>query len=221
MSITPNNITPEPRQVGVEPVFYKLTTYTTIFLIDDSPSMEDLPEYGLPLWTETAEALAERAKLVLGAGGRLKIHFFNSTKTKENISGVDELKRLCQEVIPRGDTPTYSRLKHHLDEFIGAFAHLDPQERASYPGLDLLVFTDAAPEGRFSDIEEVTVETAEDLDLYKPRVDKYKIGIQFIQIGTNAEVEAFFRRIDDEIKGEHHLIRDVRILHSPQWSRNY
>lgn len=204
-----SSIYAEPRQPGVEPAFFMLTRYTTILLVDDSSSMEDIPEHGLFPWTETTGALAECAKLVLGAGGRLKIHFFNSNKSKENISGVDELRALCREVVPRGDTPTYSRLKRHLDEFIEAFTPLNVEQREAYPGLNLLVFTDGAPEGRFDDIEEVIVETAEDLDAFRPRVDKYKVGIQFIQIGDDAGVRAFFNRIDNEIKGERKLKRDV------------
>lgn len=224
----PNNFTVRPvtvyaesRQAGIEPAFFKLTRYTTIFLVDDSSSMEDLPEFDLYPWTETTQALAECAKIVLGANGRLKIHFFNSERSRENITGVPELEALCSSVIPRGDTPTYERLKRHLDEFVEAFKPLTVAEREAYPGLNLLIFTDGAPEGRFDDIEEVIVDTAQDLDEFKPRVDKYKVGIQFIQIGDDMGVKAFFDRIDDKIKGEHKLRRDVSSFHSAHISASY
>lgn len=201
------SITAEPRQPGVEPAYFKLTRYTTIFLVDDSTSMEDIPEINQWPWKETTAAIADCAKLILGAGGRLKIHFFNSPKSRENVSGVEDVKKLCREVIPRGDTPTYQRLKRHLDEFIDAFKPLSAKGREDYPGLNLIMFTDGAPEVPFADIEEIIVETAQDLD--ECRADKYKLGIQFVQIGDDEAVTKFFDRIDNEIKGEHHLRRDV------------
>ena len=196
----------DPAERGVEPVYFQLTRYSTVFLVDDSSSMEDIPEYGITSWSDTTHALAECAKLILGARGRLKVHFFNSPKSKENISGVAELQELCN-FRPRGDTPTYQRLKGHLDEFMEAFEPLKASERGTFPGLNLIIFTDGAPEGPFEDIEEVIVDTAKDLDRF--RADKYKVGIQFVQIGNDESVTNFFERIDNEIKGEHGLRRDV------------
>ena len=205
-NITDTPFAAEPRERGVEPVYFQLTRYVTVFLVDDSSSMEDMPEFSISSWSDTTHALAECAALILGARGRLKVHFFNSPKSKENISGVDELRELCR-FRPRGDTPTYQRLKRHLDEFMEAFEPLNASQRESYPGLNLIIFTDGAPEGPFEDIEEVIVDTAKDLD--RLRADKYKIGIQFVQIGNDDSVTSFFERIDNEIRGEHGLRRDV------------
>ncbi|KAL6719552.1 hypothetical protein ACLMJK_003794 [Lecanora helva] len=200
------NVSKEPVERGVEPVYYKLTRYVTVFLVDDSTSMEDIPEAGISLWSDTINALTECARLILGARGRLKVHFFNSPKTKESISGTGELQELCR-FTPRGDTPTYERLKQHLDEFIMDYEPLDARGRAAYPGLNLVIFTDGAPEGPFEDIKEVIVETAQDLDRF--RADKYKLGIQFVQIGDDQSVANFFDHIDNEIKKEHGLKRDI------------
>lgn len=199
-------LTMEPVERGLEPAFFQLTRYITVFLVDDSSSMEDIPEENISSWTDTTHALTECAALVLGARGRLKVHFFNSPKSKENISGVAELQELCR-FTPRGDTPTYQRLKRHLDEYIEAFRPLNASQRDTFPGLNLIIFTDGAPEGPFEDIEEVIVDTAKDLDDF--RADKYKVGIQFVQIGNDESVTNFFERIDNEIKGEHGLRRDV------------
>ena len=199
----------ERLQPGSEPAFFKLTRYTTIFLIDDSSSMENIPEHGIHSWDETISALAKCAQLILGAGGRVKVHFFNSPKVKENISGVQDLIDFCSGMTPKGDTPTYQKLKLHLDVFMEGFQRLTVQQREDHPGLNLVIFTDGAPEGRFDDIEEVIVETAQDLDAM--RADKYKLGIQWVQIGNDKKVADFFDKIDDKIKGAHQLRRDVRI----------
>jgi hypothetical protein len=61
---------------------------------------------------------------------------------------------------PRGDTPTYQHLKRHLEEYIEAFKPLNASQRDTFPGLDLIIFTDGAPESPFEDIEEVVVDTA-------------------------------------------------------------
>lgn len=196
----------EPQERGVEPVYFQLTRYVTVFLVDDSTSMEDIPQFEIHNWSETTSALVECASLILGARGRLKVHFFNSPRSKENISGIDELRDLCR-FQPRGDTPTYQRLKRHLDEFIEAFEHLNASQREAHPGLNLIIFTDGAPEGPFEDIEEVIVDTA--IELNRLKVDKYKLGIQFVQIGNDESVTNFFERIDNDIRGEHGLKRDV------------
>ncbi len=197
----------EPLQPGSEPAFFKLTRYTTVFLVDDSSSMEDIPEHNMCPWEQTTKALAACAKLIVGAGGRLKVHFFNSPKVKEDISGVQDLIDFCSGVTPKGDTPTYQKLKYHLDEFMEGFESLSARQREDHPGLNLVIFTDGAPEGRFDDIEEVIVETAQDLDRMK--ADKYKLGIQWVQIGDDKKVADFFDKIDDKIKGAHKLKRDV------------
>ncbi|MCJ1466338.1 hypothetical protein MMC07_004957 [Pseudocyphellaria aurata] len=206
----PNRQQQQSSEPVKEPDFFMLTRYTTILLVDDSSSMEDLPpQFNRYPWTDTTEALAECAKLILGAGGRLKIHFFNSRRSRDNISGVEEVRTLCGEITPRGDTPTYQRLKDHLDPYVSKLQKLNVEQRVECPGLNLLVFTDGAPEGGFDDIEETIVETAEDLDAFRPKIDKYKVGIQFVQIGNDKGVQDFFKRIDDEIKGDHHLKRDI------------
>jgi len=206
-TIVPPIYVAEPLQPGSEPAFYKLTRYTTVFLVDDSSSMEDIREYNMFPWEETTNALAACAKLVLGAGGRLKVHFFNSPEVKEDISGVRDLIDFCSGVTPKGDTTTYQKLKYHLDEFTEGFKPLTIRQREDYPGLNLTIFTDGAPEGRFDDIEEVIVDTAQELDQMK--ADKYKLGVQWVQIGDDKKVTEFFDKIDDKIQGAHKLKRDV------------
>jgi len=205
--IVPPTYVAEPLQPGSEPAFYRLTRYTTVFLVDDSSSMEDIPEYNMFPWQETTNALAACAKLVLGAGGKLEVHFFNSPKVKEDISGVQDLIDFSSGVTPKGDTPTYQKLKYHLEEFMEGYKPLNIRQREGYPGLNLVIFTDGAPEGRSDDIEEVIVDTAQDLD--QMRADKYKVGIQWVPIGDDKKVTEFFDKIDDKIKGAHKLKRDV------------
>lgn len=180
----------------VEPAISMLRRYTTIFLVDDSSSMQDIPESGLMPWTETIRVLAECADIVLSANGRLKIHFFNSETSGDNISSVDELRKLCSGVVPRGDTTIYPRLQRHLNEFVEAFRPLASAQREEYPGLNLVVFTDGAPDRQFDALEEAIVETAEDLDVFGPGFDRSKVGIHFIQIGDYEGFKAFVDRVD-------------------------
>lgn len=188
-----------PLEPGSVPAFFNLIRYTTVFLVDDSSFMENIPELGMYAWDETTSAIAECAELMLGVGGRLKVHFFNSPKVKEDIPGRQDLAEFCTGITPRGDTPTYQKLKYHLDEFTEGFQGLTVRQREDYPGLKLVIFIDGAPEGRFDDIEEVVVDTA--LELVKMRADKYKLGIQWVQIGNDKKVADLFDKIDDEIKG--------------------
>lgn len=205
----PEMIPTRQRQPG-ESALLKLRRYNTILLVDDSSSMEDIPEFGLRPWTETTEALAKCAELILEAGGRLKVHFFNSKRRKDNIASVEELKTFCAEIDPVGRvTPTCQRLTEHLDDYVCALQQVNVGQHARFPGLNLLIFTDGAPEGRFKDIERVIVKTAKYLDNFRPTIEKHKVGIQFVQIGNDEGVQTFFDRIDNEINGEHKLNRDV------------
>lgn len=206
------------RDYRKEGAYFKLTRYTTTFLVDDSSSMEDIPESELAYlpnseglyaraWTDTVSALRRCGNIITNAGGRLKIHFFNNDRVKEDPSGPEDIAAFCHSVIPHGDTPTYDRLKEHLDEFLETFERLSATERSRSPGLNLIVFTDGAPEGPFEDIEEVIVDTVKRLE--DLRVNKNKIGIQFVQIGKDPAVAEFFRFLDDRLKGKHNLKQDV------------
>jgi len=157
-------------------------------------------------WTDTSHALNECAALIIGARGRLRVYFFISPTSKEDISGVAELQDLYL-FRSRGDTPTYQRLKRQLDEFVEAFASRNGSQREAYPGLNLVIFTDEAPEELLEDIEEVIGDMAKELDSLE--AEKYKVGIQFVQIENDGSVTNFFERIDNVIKGEYGLRRDV------------
>ena len=51
-------ITVEARQLD-KPDFFKRTRYITVFIVDDSTSIEDVPEAGISLWSDTTKYLAE------------------------------------------------------------------------------------------------------------------------------------------------------------------
>ena len=206
----PGHRTIEPQQRGKELVYFKLIRYDTIFLVDDSTSMEDLAEdlagIRCTSWSDTVGVMTQCAELILSAGGRLKVRFFNSSRAEEKVSGIQELRNLCRFLL-RGDTLTYERMKAHLDEFIEDVKPLNAKQRNDHPGLNLIIFTDGAPEDGFEDIEELVINTARklnELDLHK-----YKLGIQFVQIGKDESVTKFFEYIDNDIKGEHGLGQDV------------
>ncbi|KAK3167556.1 hypothetical protein OEA41_010683 [Lepraria neglecta] len=186
-NIPGSSITVEPRQLG-EPEFFKLTRYITVFLVDDSTSMENVPESGISLWSDATKCLAECAALILGARGRLKVLFFKSPKSKENILKVAELRELCR-FIPRGDTPTYQRLKRHLDEFMEDFTPLNAKQRGTHPGLNVIIFTDGAPVEPFEEIEEVIVDRTKDLDGL--RAGKYKIVDTTRYDPTTADISVY------------------------------
>ena len=206
------------RDYQKEPEFFKLTRYKTTFLVDDSSSMEDIPEealahlpkseglYARP-WSDTIHAIKQCGNIILNAGGSLNIHFFNNERVKEDPSGPEDIAAFCHSIRPHGDTPTYDRLKEHLDDFLDQFKRLSIRERSKFPGLNLIIFTDGAPEGPFDDIREVIADTVKELgDL---RATKNKIGIQWVQIGKDAKVAEFFSFLDDKLAGNYNLREDI------------
>jgi len=98
------------------------------------------------------------------------------------------------------------------------FRPLTVRQREDSSGLNIVIFTDGAPEGRFDPIEEVIVETAQVLD--GMRADKYELGIQWVKIDNDRKFAEFSNKIDDKINGTHKLKRDVCIIALTTWTRH-
>ena len=192
------------RPVAVEEVLPRLQGYDTVFLVDDSTSMDGIR------WKTTSVVLAEIAKIAVQYDpDGCDIRFFNkwlSDKQRRNLDSSEKIMALFEKVTPRGETPTAEKLEEELAEFMRLF-----NEDRGIKGLNLIVLTDGAPSPG-QNVEGVIVKYARELAAAK--APEFKVGIQFVQVGAEAQATRFLRSLDRKLKAKYNLDRDVRSNHA-------
>jgi hypothetical protein len=189
-----------------------LTTFDTIFLIDDSGSMAGRS------WRETAEALSAITPICTthDANG-IDIYFLNhrnrsATDTSlggyTNITGTAAVDRIFADVRPLGGTPTGTRLNQIMKPYLKELASsLEKQSRgggeSTVKPLNIIVITDGVPS---DDVESVIVSAAKKLDALG--AEAWQMGIQFFQVGREPDAAEELTELDDALSGNHG-VRDM------------
>ena len=189
---------PEHARPEWKPDLYQLTTYTTIFIVDDSTFEHDL-------WGETRAALVQCTKRLMAVPNvdlRFRINLLDSDQNM-NISTHHEIS---QTVEPQGPTYTYRRIVDHWSRLMKALAALDPEVRNDYPGLNIIVFLGRPLQEDFETLENLVTEISISLDLLM--VDENKVGLQLVQIGSHESVARFIKRLLG-IRARYGFRRDV------------
>ncbi|MCJ1335736.1 hypothetical protein MMC09_001009 [Bachmanniomyces sp. S44760] len=195
-----------------------LSTFDTIFLIDDSGSMAGRS------WRETAQALATITPICTAhdADG-IDIFFLNHPDTPfaKNVTSSSAVVELFQTVRPSGGTPTGSRLNSILKPYLRSL------EIASMAGtttgnshsgssgngietikpLNIIVITDGVPS---DDVESVIINAARKLDKWD--APAWQVGVQFFQVGCETGAAEALRELDDglsELAGGKDGLRDI------------
>ncbi|TNY22142.1 hypothetical protein DMC30DRAFT_434142, partial [Rhodotorula diobovata] len=175
-----------------------LAKYDTVFLVDDSGSME-------PMWeTELAPALAGAVRTAVQYDDDgVDLAFFNSSTTHTSTSA-DDILDVFRRVRPRSTTPTANAVKRVLEPYMT----VRRRKAAGVPRpkpLNLIILTDGAPDKGQSP-EEVLVDVARRLD--KGRFPPFQVGCSFVQIGNYSDAAEHLRSLDDDLK-QKHGIRDM------------
>jgi len=182
-----------------------LKRYDTVFLVDDSASMEGA------LWYEAREALAG----IVDVAGRydldgVDLYFLNSDLKGKNLRTSAEVKRLFDRITPDGITPTGERLEELLLDYLLRLEDAKAAKEAGDEGpakrikpVNFLVITDGEPT---DDPESVIVQAARRLDIGNFPLSQ--VGIQFVQIGNDAGATEALKQLDDDLS-ESHGVRDM------------
>ncbi|KAG9036861.1 hypothetical protein FRB95_007706 [Tulasnella sp. JGI-2019a] len=154
-----------------------LKFYDSVFLVDDSGSMEG------SRWTEAkASLIAVADEAMRFDTDGIELLFFNSKLRKNNIKGEDAMLDLFKQVSPDGGTPTGARLDAVLGEYIGKLdAAIGKPEYEKMKLLDLICITDGEPT---DDPEPVLLKWAAYLKSKKHHPNQ--VGVQFVQVGNVA-----------------------------------
>ncbi|GAA6038199.1 hypothetical protein JCM8097_005790 [Rhodosporidiobolus ruineniae] len=198
-----------------------LSKHDTVFLVDDSGSMEMVWE------TELAPALASvvRTAAAYDDDG-IDLCFFNSSEQCTSKSA-DEILAVFRRVQPRYSTPTARAVKRVLEPYMQRFEDWHSGGKAKGQPrpkpLNLIILTglfsrltfrsrsltillaDGAPD-RDQSPEMVIVDIAKRLD--QRRAPPFQVGISFVQIGNDEQAAEHLRSLDDDLK-EKHGIRDM------------
>ena len=168
-----------------------LSTFDTIFLIDDSGSMAGRS------WRETSRAIASIAPICTAHDkDGIDIYFLNApdSPTYKNITRPDEVQQIFQRVSPGGGTPTGTKLNAILKPYLRECEAKKLNIEAVKP-LNIIVITDGVPT---DDPESVIVSCAKKLD--KLDAPAWQVGIQFFQVGEEAGAAEALQDLDDEIE---------------------
>ena len=179
-----------------------LSTFDTVFVIDDSGSMAGRS------WREVREALRAITPICTAhdADG-IDVYFLNArnpanpaTGGWHNVRSVDQVEQLFDGVRPGGVTPIGTRIYHIVKPYLRAYEQAvaasgggDP-EASSIKPVNMIIITDGVPT---DDPEAVIVAAARKLD--RLEAPPYQLGIQFFQVGNEPGAADALRELDDAL----------------------
>ncbi|KAF2168304.1 hypothetical protein M409DRAFT_65751 [Zasmidium cellare ATCC 36951] len=164
-----------------------LTSFDTIFLIDDSGSMAG------GLWRETGQALEAITPICTehDADG-IDIYFLNhgDSPFHHNVTTSGTVREIFQVVRPGGGTPTGQRLNAILRPYLQKYAKAPETTKP----INIICITDGEPS---DDVESPLIQAAKKLD--KLDAPAWQIGVQFFQVGRDEKAKAHLKQLDDEL----------------------
>ncbi|KAK1760645.1 collagen alpha-5 chain [Echria macrotheca] len=187
-----------------------LSTFDTIFVIDDSGSMAGRS------WREVKEALRAITPICTAhdADG-IDVYFLNARNNRHQNGGWTNLRRpedvenLFSQVRPGGGTPTGTRINQIMKPYLRGYEQAiartggDPDNSGVKP-VNMIVITDGVPT---DDPESVIVSIAKKLD--KIEAPPYQVGIQFFQVGNERGAAEALQELDDSLGDVAAGVRDI------------
>lgn len=212
---------PEPDPTNAEDKYSVLSRFDTVFLVDDSPSMNG------QRW-ELVNKILDYSTAVATSydPDGIDVHFFNNTTAnQDNVRDRAVAVHIHRNIFLKGNTPIRDQLSRHLNNYLRKYRKRS-EDDINFKGYNLIVLTDGEPNPEREDLEDISDQ--EDARVTKPAyrmirklivdvahaldmegAERSQIGIQFCQIGNDAEAHAFFKYLDDRLKGKWRLKRDV------------
>ncbi|KAK6332083.1 hypothetical protein TWF718_002617 [Orbilia javanica] len=179
---------------GADDPYTFLRDFDTVVLVDDSGSMSG------GRWNQTAAALSAIVPIItFYDSDGIDVYFLNAPDRphNHNIRTPGQVMEIFGTVRPQGSTPTGRALKRILEPYMEKFERNPNRVKP----LNIIVITDGVPT---DDVESHIVKYARKLD--RLDADLTQVGIQFFQIGSDAEATVALRELDDSLSE----MRDVR-----------
>ena len=201
LNLVDNNNSNSISEAAKEQMLVRLKKYDTLFLVDDSDSMAGRR------WQTTAKVLGNIASIAVKYDeDGVDIRFFNSLveeAERTHLTSSEAVMKLFNNIEPEGPTLTADILDGELNEYMYEY-----DKNRKIKGLNLIVLTDGEPEDD-QKVEDVIVKYAN--QLREARAPSFLVGIQFVQIGSDEKATKFLEHLDDELKKDRGLDRDVSV----------
>lgn len=209
---------------NIEDKYSILNSYDTVFLVDDSPSMAG------ERWELVKKILDYSTTIATYYDpDGIDVHFLNNrTAGKNDIKDQAVAVDIHQNIVLKGNTPILDRLSRHLSRYLNKL-HAPGADPVDFKGYNLIILTDGEPKSEYEDDDEISdredarinspayrlirktiVRTARALN--EAQAGRTQVGIQFCQIGNDDGAHAFFKYLDNKIKGNYDLDRHVGSL---------
>ncbi|KAK4130329.1 hypothetical protein BT67DRAFT_445815 [Trichocladium antarcticum] len=200
----------DPNITSAEDPYAFLSSFDTIFLVDDSGSMRGRS------WSEVSQALRAIAPICTAHDvNGIDVYFLNSRDGADNPEGghaniqrPDQVERLFSRVRPHGATPTGTRinqiLKPYLRHYESQIGRTGNPDDCGVKPVNMIVITDGVPT---DDPESVIISIARKLD--KLEAPPHQVGIQFFQVGNEPGAAAALRELDDGLAAQGGGVRDM------------
>ncbi|EMC92266.1 hypothetical protein BAUCODRAFT_77891 [Baudoinia panamericana UAMH 10762] len=164
-----------------------LTTFDTVFLIDDSGSMAG------SRWRETADALETITPICTAHDSDgIDIYFLNhpASAFHRGVTSSATVREIFQTVRPGCGTPTGQRLNQIMKPYL---RRCEANLETTKP-LNIICITDGEPS---DDVESPLIAAAKKLD--KLDAPAWQLGVQFFQVGRDEEARKHLQQLDDEL----------------------
>ncbi|PWY84225.1 von Willebrand factor [Aspergillus eucalypticola CBS 122712] len=183
-----------------------LREFDTIFIVDDSTSMLTGNR-----WKEAENAIAAIAPICTQYDqDGIDVYFLNhrrqgAEKVKGgymNIRTADDVREIFGSVYPNGPTPFGRRLYEILNPYMRDLQKAISKSDGSRDSAQLMKPLNiiAITDGAFTDdAESVIAGVAQKLDEKKYQAVPWQVGIQFFQIGNDAQARAYLQELDDNL----------------------
>ncbi|PYH39484.1 uncharacterized protein BO87DRAFT_371675 [Aspergillus neoniger CBS 115656] len=183
-----------------------LREFDTIFIVDDSTSMLTGNR-----WKEAENAIAAIAPICTQYDqDGIDVYFLNhrrqgAEKVKGgymNIRTADDVREIFGSVYPNGPTPFGQRLYEILNPYMRDLQKAISKSDGSRDSAQLMKPLNiiAITDGAFTDdAESVIAGVAQKLDEKKYQAVPWQVGIQFFQIGNDAQARAYLQELDDNL----------------------
>ncbi|KAL5412654.1 hypothetical protein PMIN03_004127 [Paraphaeosphaeria minitans] len=195
----PASQAPFSRQPSIGPAtdddpYAFLRSFDTVFLIDDSGSMAG------SRWNQVEQALSVIAPICAERDeDGIDVYFLNNTKVWKHQRTAGHIIEIFQDARPGGQTFTGKRLYEMLTPYLARYRK-DP---TTTKPVNIIVVTDGQAH---DDVAGTIQDVAKKLDRWE--APPWQVGIQFFQIGNDAEARSMLKQLDDELAGSDDL-RDI------------
>jgi hypothetical protein len=181
-------------QISESDKFRYLQRYNTMFVIDDSGDSR-------PQWS-TIRTLVEECAEISAKHDRdgVDVQFLNVDRRFENLTSRAAVMRAFDSV--RVDSKNPSFIGHRVDKILTDFKTEFKEaqkhgKQTEMRGLNIVVFTTKVD----PDIDDIDIQIENHgQDLGKLGAENNKVGISFVQIGSDGTTKEFLQHMDDNLK---------------------